>query len=131
MLEQLEQNTLVENTIEDKTQEQNTIEVYLDRLTVRSVAGLLRVAWADPDIGPSFFAALPIAGVNGTLRHRLRSGPARGNVVAKTGTLDIASALSGFVRRRYVFSVLQNGYPLAVSWARTAQDRFVSVLAAQ
>jgi D-alanyl-D-alanine carboxypeptidase/D-alanyl-D-alanine-endopeptidase (penicillin-binding protein 4) len=104
---------------------------YLDRLTARAVAGLLRVAWADPDVGPSLFAALPIAGVNGTLRHRLRSGPARGKVVAKTGTLNIASALSGFVRRRYVFSVLQNGYPLAVSWARTAQDRFVSVLAAQ
>ena len=104
---------------------------YLDRLTARAVAGLLRVAWTDPDVGPSLFAALPVAGVNGTLRHRLRSGPARGNVVAKTGTLNIASALSGFVRRRYVFSVLQNGYPLAVSWARTAQDRFVSVLAAQ
>ncbi|MDQ2983834.1 MAG: D-alanyl-D-alanine carboxypeptidase/D-alanyl-D-alanine-endopeptidase [Actinomycetota bacterium] len=103
---------------------------YLNRLTARALAGLLRAAWADPDIGVPLFAALPVAGVNGTLRHRLRTRPARGNVVAKTGTLNIASALSGFVRRRYVFSVLQNGYPLSVGWARTAQDRFVSVLAA-
>ena len=104
---------------------------YLDRLTARALAGLLRTAWGTPSVGPTLFSALPVAGVSGTLRHRLRSGPARGNVVAKTGTLEIASALSGYVRRRYVFSVLQNGRPLAVTWARRGQDRFASVLAAQ
>jgi D-alanyl-D-alanine carboxypeptidase len=52
-------------------------------------------------------------------------------VLAKTGTTAIASALSGFVRRRYVFSVLENGHPVSSWWARRAQDRFVTVLAAQ
>ena len=42
---------------------------------------------------------------------------------------EIASALSGFVAGRYAFAIVQNGSPLWTSWARTAQDRFVTVLA--
>jgi serine-type D-Ala-D-Ala carboxypeptidase/endopeptidase (penicillin-binding protein 4) len=103
----------------------------LDRLTVEALAMLLRVAWSDPDIGPFLVAALPVAGISGTLEHRMRTGPARGRVLAKTGTTREASALSGFVRGRYVFAVLQNGYPISSWWARVAQDRFAQVLAAQ
>ena len=103
----------------------------LDRLTANAVAGILKVAWADAAIRPSFVAALAVAGVNGTLEDRLRRPPARGRVLAKTGTTDIASALSGYVGTRFVFTVLQNGYPLSYWWARRAQDRFVTVLAAQ
>jgi serine-type D-Ala-D-Ala carboxypeptidase/endopeptidase (penicillin-binding protein 4) len=103
----------------------------LDRVTARELAGLLETAWADPDVGPVFFASLPIAGINGTLSDRMRRPPARGNVVAKTGTTQNASALSGYVKRRFVFSVLQNGNPVSTLWARRAQDRFATVLAAQ
>jgi D-alanyl-D-alanine carboxypeptidase/D-alanyl-D-alanine-endopeptidase (penicillin-binding protein 4) len=102
----------------------------LDRLTAQAVVAILRAAWADPAIRSTFVAALPVAGVNGTLDDRLRSAPARGNVFAKTGTTADASALSGYAGRRYVFSVLNNGSPLCVWCARRAQDRFASVLAA-
>jgi serine-type D-Ala-D-Ala carboxypeptidase/endopeptidase (penicillin-binding protein 4) len=102
----------------------------LDRVTARELAGILEAAWADPDIGPVLFSSLPVAGVNGTLSDRMRRAPARGNVVAKTGTTAWASALSGYVKRRYVFSVLQNGNPISTLWARRAQDRFATVLAA-
>jgi hypothetical protein len=37
--------------------------------------------------------------------------------------------LSGFVGDRFVFSILQNGYPISWTWARRAQDRFASILA--
>ena len=60
----------------------------------------------------------------------MRTGPAAGVVRAKTGTTDNASALSGFVGDRYVFSVLQNGSPVSSYWARRAQDRFATILAA-
>jgi serine-type D-Ala-D-Ala carboxypeptidase/endopeptidase (penicillin-binding protein 4) len=103
----------------------------LDRLTADSLAGLLRVAWADPVIRPVLLAALPIAGVNGTLERRLRRPPARGRVLAKTGTTRDASALSGYVNKRFAFAVLQNGNPVSSWWARVAQDRFAQVLAAQ
>jgi D-alanyl-D-alanine carboxypeptidase/D-alanyl-D-alanine-endopeptidase (penicillin-binding protein 4) len=103
----------------------------LDRLTAESLGGLLKVAWADPIVRPALLAALPVAGVNGTLEGRLRRPPARGRVLAKTGTTRDASALSGYVRNRFAFAVLQNGHPLSYWWARVAQDRFAQVLAAQ
>jgi D-alanyl-D-alanine carboxypeptidase/D-alanyl-D-alanine-endopeptidase (penicillin-binding protein 4) len=103
----------------------------LDRLTANAIAAILRAAWSDPAVRPTFVAALPVAGVNGTLEDRLRTASTRGRVVAKTGTTDIASALSGYVNTRFVFTVLQNGHPLPYWWARRAQDRFVEVLARQ
>jgi D-alanyl-D-alanine carboxypeptidase/D-alanyl-D-alanine-endopeptidase (penicillin-binding protein 4) len=101
----------------------------LDRLTTRTIVGILDAAWQDPEIRPSFVAALAVAGRSGTLKDRLRTAPARGTVIGKTGTTSIASALSGYVRQRYVFSVLQNGNPVSYLWARRAQDRFATVLA--
>ena len=103
----------------------------LDRLTARAIVGILQAAWEDPTIKPSFISALAVAGRSGTLKDRLRKPPARGVVLAKTGTTSVASALSGFVRERYVFSVLQNGRPVSYWWARRAQDRFATVLAGQ
>ncbi len=103
----------------------------LDRLTARAIVGILQAAWEDPAIKPSFVSALAVAGRTGTLKDRLRKPPSLGVVLAKTGTTSIASALSGFVRGRYVFSVLQNGRPVSYWWARRAQDRFATVLASQ
>jgi D-alanyl-D-alanine carboxypeptidase/D-alanyl-D-alanine-endopeptidase (penicillin-binding protein 4) len=102
-----------------------------DRLTADALAGLLEVAWGDPIVRPALLAALPVAGVNGTLEDRLRKPPARGRVLAKTGTTRDASALSGYVRNRFAFAVIQNGHPLSYWWARVAQDRFAQVLAGQ
>ena len=103
----------------------------LDRLTARAIVGILQAAWQDPTIKASFVSALAVSGRTGTLKDRLRRPPALGAVLAKTGTTSLASALSGFVRGRYVFSVLQNGRPVSYTWARRAQDRFATVLAAQ
>jgi D-alanyl-D-alanine carboxypeptidase/D-alanyl-D-alanine-endopeptidase (penicillin-binding protein 4) len=103
----------------------------LDRLTARAIVGILQAAWNQPELKPSFVAALAVAGRSGTLRDRLRGAPARGVVLAKTGTTAIASALSGFVRKRYAFSVLENGHPISSWWARRAQDRFATILASQ
>ena len=75
--------------------------------------------------------SLATAGVNGTLAHRLEFRPARGLVHAKTGTTDVASALSGYVGSRYAFVVLQNGDPVNWVAAHLAQDRFVRALAAR
>jgi len=102
----------------------------LDRITANALVSLLTTMWNDPGIRPVLLASLPVAGRSGTLHDRMRHGAATGVVLAKTGTTDNASALSGFVADRYVFSVLQNGWPLAWSWARVAQDRFATILAA-
>ncbi len=100
-----------------------------DRLTARALTALLVVAWKDVDLRNPFWAALPVAGVNGTLEDRMERAPARGAVRAKTGTTNRASALSGYVGDRYVFAVLQNGWPVSTWSARRAQDRFATTLA--
>ena len=103
----------------------------LDRLTTQAVVAMLRSGWLDQDLREILISSLPVAGRSGTLDSRMRGTVAAGRVRAKTGTLNEASALSGYVRRRYAFSVIQNGSPLSIYWARRAQDRFATVLAAQ
>src|SRR4029453_319466 len=66
---------------------------------------------------------------NGQPHATMRAPPAPGHVQAKTGTTSLASALSGYVRRRYVFSVLQNGRPVSTFLAAKAQDRVATALA--
>jgi D-alanyl-D-alanine carboxypeptidase/D-alanyl-D-alanine-endopeptidase (penicillin-binding protein 4) len=102
---------------------------YADRLTANALVALLQVMWADPTMRPILVHSLPVAGISGTLADRLRVPATRGRIVAKTGTTDIASALSGVVAGRVAFAVLQNGHPLAYLWARRAQDRFATALA--
>ena len=103
----------------------------LNRLTATALVALLNVARAHPELRTSFVRSLAVAGLTGTLRHRLRAPLTRGRVLAKTGTTRVASALSGYVKDRYAFAILQNGRPVSSWWARRAQDRFVTVLAAQ
>ncbi|HEY7196205.1 MAG TPA: D-alanyl-D-alanine carboxypeptidase/D-alanyl-D-alanine-endopeptidase [Gaiellaceae bacterium] len=102
----------------------------LDRVTARTVVGLLRSAWKDSRIRKAFFASLPRAGIDGTLKDRMERPPARGFLRAKTGTTNNASALSGYVGARYVFSVVQNGNPVPWTSSRSSQDRFGQILAA-
>jgi D-alanyl-D-alanine carboxypeptidase/D-alanyl-D-alanine-endopeptidase (penicillin-binding protein 4) len=63
----------------------------------------------------AFREALPIAGVDGTLRNRMKGTAAESNVRAKTGTLSAVSSLSGFVisaaGEELVFSIMVNNYP--------------------
>jgi D-alanyl-D-alanine carboxypeptidase/D-alanyl-D-alanine-endopeptidase (penicillin-binding protein 4) len=102
----------------------------LDRLTPQAIVGILRQCWSDGALHSTLVQAMAVAGMSGTLEHRLLGPATRGSVVGKTGTTDLASVLSGFVHGRYVFSVMQNGAPVALWAARTAQDGFVQALAA-
>ena len=101
-----------------------------DRLTVGALVSILQSAWSDASIRKPLEAVLAVAGRTGTLRNRLLGLSTRGRVLAKTGTTDEASALAGFVKGRYAFAILHNGFPLASWYAKEAEDRFVQVLAA-
>ncbi|MDB6109688.1 MAG: D-alanyl-D-alanine carboxypeptidase/D-alanyl-D-alanine-endopeptidase [Pedosphaera sp.] len=61
-----------------------------------------------------YINALPIAGVDGTLRKRMKGTVAAGNVRAKTGTLGWANSLSGYVTtaagEHLVFSMMLNRF---------------------
>jgi D-alanyl-D-alanine carboxypeptidase/D-alanyl-D-alanine-endopeptidase (penicillin-binding protein 4) len=101
----------------------------LDRLTARAIAHILTATWNDATLKSAFWSALPVAGEQGTLVHRLNATAAVGVVRAKTGTTNEASALSGYVRDRFAFVVVQNGDPVSATAARKAQDRFAIALA--
>jgi serine-type D-Ala-D-Ala carboxypeptidase/endopeptidase (penicillin-binding protein 4) len=100
-----------------------------DRQTSAALVAILRAGAGDPDIRDAFVESLSVAGESGTLEDRLEGRPTRGRIVAKTGTTDAACALAGYVGNRYVFAIVENGSPIPYWNARSAQDRFVTVLA--
>lgn len=81
-----------------------------------------------------FRDALPIAGVDGTLRNRLKDFPAFKNVRAKTGSLRYVNTLSGYLTtaagERLVFSIMLNNHPAPAGHpAREDLDAIVMMLA--
>lgn len=102
----------------------------LDRVTPRSMVELLSFAHQAP-WGATFHASLPLEGESGTLRHRARQTPARGNLHAKTGTTNTVASLGGYVTAKdgeiLAFSFIYNGTD---RWnAKLAMDQMGATLA--
>jgi serine-type D-Ala-D-Ala carboxypeptidase/endopeptidase (penicillin-binding protein 4) len=96
----------------------------------RALVQLLRNAWRA-NSSNTFIDSLPIAGVDGTLAHRLRRGSAAGQAYLKTGTLHDTRALAGYVRGRsgkvYAVAALVN-HPQAAR-ATPTLDAFIEWVA--
>jgi D-alanyl-D-alanine carboxypeptidase/D-alanyl-D-alanine-endopeptidase (penicillin-binding protein 4) len=90
-----------------------------ERGKARALVELLRKAWQSPH-GQSLVDSLPIAGVDGTLVHRMTGEATRGRAFLKTGTLSDTRALAGYVRAQSgkVYAVT-----LIVSHAEAAKGR--------
>jgi D-alanyl-D-alanine carboxypeptidase/D-alanyl-D-alanine-endopeptidase (penicillin-binding protein 4) len=75
----------------------------------------------------AYYHSLPIAGVDGTIKGRMRHTGAEGILRAKTGTLSAVTALSGYVQTAdgewLAFSMMMMNYPTEARVYRRVQDR--------
>ena len=106
---------------------------YSDQLSAGALTELLDAIAGQPYF-TSYWVALPVAGRDGTLQTRMRGTAAAGDLHGKTGTLNIASSLSGYVTTAdghdLAFSMLMNGRPVSIMAAHAAQDAIGAALAA-
>jgi PBP4 family serine-type D-alanyl-D-alanine carboxypeptidase len=88
----------------------------------------------DRSDSSAFVAALPVAGVDGTLSARMRNTPAAGKVRAKTGTMSNIRSMAGYVHTRdgetLAFVIIVNNFEGAGMAANQALDAIAVSLAA-
>lgn len=105
---------------------------YQNRITASDLARLLVAAYRRDD-WPAYRDSLAVAGRDGTLRDRMEHTAAAGNARAKTGSLDIAASLSGYVSSAddhlLVFCIISNADDLAYWDTIEAHDAVVVALA--
>ena len=80
-----------------------------------------------------FYDALPIAGVDGSLQHRMVGTAAVGKIHAKTGSVANARSLSGYAltadNHTLIFSLLANNWITKQSAVDSVQNRIAVMLA--
>lgn len=105
----------------------------VNRFSPEQIVQVLSYMYQQPGLSTEYVASLAVAGGAGTLSHRLRGTDAEFMVRAKTGTLSISAALSGYVATRggetLAFSMLVNDYKTGIADVWEAQDQIGVVLA--
>jgi D-alanyl-D-alanine carboxypeptidase/D-alanyl-D-alanine-endopeptidase (penicillin-binding protein 4) len=106
---------------------------YHNLITADMIVQLLEGMQRQTDIFPLFYESLPIAGVDGTIRNRMKKTPAEGNLRAKTGSISGVSALSGYVQtpdgERLIFSMSMQNFIFPSRLYQRAQDKIGAILA--
>ena len=100
-------------------------------LSAEAEVKLLRYVWNNKPLYNQLLPSLPIAGIDGTLKSRMKETSAEGNVMAKTGTVTGVSSLAGYCTapngNRLCFAIINQGIMRAVT-GRNFQDRVCILL---
>lgn len=92
---------------------------------------MLRYAYENDNIYNHLIQAMPVAGVDGTLKKRMRGAFTKGNVKAKTGTVTGVSSLAGYCTaangHHLAFSIINNGI-MHTRNGRAFQDKVCTVM---
>jgi serine-type D-Ala-D-Ala carboxypeptidase/endopeptidase (penicillin-binding protein 4) len=103
-----------------------------DTVSAEAVLAILQ-HMHDPSGTSAFVAALPVAGVDGTLSGRMRNTPAAGHVRAKTGTMSNIRSMAGYARTRdgetLAFVAMVNNFEGSGAAANQALDTIAVSLA--
>jgi D-alanyl-D-alanine carboxypeptidase/D-alanyl-D-alanine-endopeptidase (penicillin-binding protein 4) len=83
----------------------------VERISAGNLAAMLQAAWQSP-VMPEFISSMPVAGLDGTMRRRLKGEGVAGQAHIKTGLLSDTRAMAGFVLdrggRRHVVVMIVN-----------------------
>jgi D-alanyl-D-alanine carboxypeptidase/D-alanyl-D-alanine-endopeptidase (penicillin-binding protein 4) len=83
----------------------------IERISVASMAAVLQAAWKSPMM-PEFISSLPVVAADGTMKKRLHGERVAGSAHIKTGLLNDARAIAGYVLdrrgRRHVVVMIVN-----------------------
>jgi D-alanyl-D-alanine carboxypeptidase/D-alanyl-D-alanine-endopeptidase (penicillin-binding protein 4) len=104
-----------------------------DLVTPRATAKLLQFATTQPWFA-AWRSSLPIGGEDGSLASRFAQPPLKDHVVAKTGTLSEARALSGYLDaasgRTVIFSIMVGNHLPGTDADRVVMDKIVAAIQA-
>uniref|UniRef100_C6E6A0 D-alanyl-D-alanine carboxypeptidase/D-alanyl-D-alanine-endopeptidase n=1 Tax=Geobacter sp. (strain M21) TaxID=443144 RepID=C6E6A0_GEOSM len=107
----------------------------LSRYNLSSAEAMIQTLQAihrDPGLYRIFQESLPVAGMDGTLKNRMKGSCAEGNVRGKTGNMKGVSALAGYATSAdgepFAFSIIIQNYAATGKQARKVQDRIAALL---
>ena len=104
-----------------------------DLVTPQQLLNVLTYAYNHFNIAYEFIDALPIAGVDGTLKKRMQADDIKAKVRAKTGTMTGVTALSGYVETKnhhiIGFSIMINGIAGSSGKYLQLEDKILQYLA--
>ncbi|WP_294626912.1 D-alanyl-D-alanine carboxypeptidase/D-alanyl-D-alanine-endopeptidase [uncultured Bacteroides sp.] len=91
----------------------------------------LKYAYSRTDVFRKLYKSLPVGGIDGTLKNRMKRAPAFRNVHAKTGSFTAINALAGYLRTKNGHDVafaIMNQNVLSAAKARAFQDKVCEVI---
>lgn len=102
-----------------------------DYLSPALLVDFLKFAYSRTDVFHKLYKALPIAGVDGTLKYRMQRGKAYKNVHAKTGSYTAINTLAGYLKaangHEIAFAIM-NQNVLSAAGAREFQNKVCEML---
>jgi len=86
----------------------------------------------NSEVFSKLFNSLPIAGIDGTLKNRMKNSPLFNNLRAKTGSLSGISTLSGYLinksKHLVAFTIFIQNFKGSAKFARDAQDKICELI---
>ena len=91
----------------------------------------LKYAYSQTEVFQMLYKSLPVGGVDGTLKFRMKGTPAFRNFHAKTGSFTAINALAGYLKMKNGHEVafaIMNQNVLSAAKARAFQDKVCEVI---